>query len=57
MSTATTPTTMAAPAPLEMPGPIAHVPSLDKLYQLTAVPDQRVVFRGVAWDFYERLVD
>ncbi len=57
MSTATTSTTMAAPAPLEMPGPVAHVPSLDDLYRLTEVPDQRVVFRGVDWAFYEELVD
>jgi Uma2 family endonuclease len=58
MSTATTPTSPAAPTPLEMPGgPVARVPSLDELYRLTEVPDRRVVFRGVDWDFYEELVD
>jgi Uma2 family endonuclease len=57
MSTATTPTTAAVPAPLEIPGPVRDVPSLDRLRRLTAVPDQRVVFRGVDWDFYEKLVD
>jgi Uma2 family endonuclease len=58
MSTATTPTSPAAPLPLEMPGgPVARVPSLDELYRLTEVPDRRVVFRGVDWGFYERLVD
>jgi Uma2 family endonuclease len=57
MSTATTPTSPAAPAPLEMPGgPVARVPSLDELRRLTEVPDRRVVFRGVDWGFYEGLV-
>ncbi len=57
MTTATTPRTMAAPAPLEIPGPVAHVPSLDTLRRLTDVPDRRVVFRDVDWSFYEQLVD
>jgi Uma2 family endonuclease len=58
MSTATTTTSPADPAPLEMPGgPVARVPSLDELYRLTEVPDRRVVFRGVDWSFYEELVD
>ena len=58
MSTATTPTSPAAPTPLEMPGgPVARVPSLDELRRLTEVPDRRVVFRGVDWAFYEELVD
>ncbi len=59
MSTATTPASPAALAPLEMPGgPVARVPSLDELRRLTEVPDRRVVFRGVDWSFfYERLVD
>jgi Uma2 family endonuclease len=33
------------------------VPSLDQVYQLTAVPEKRVLFRDVDWSFYERLVD
>ncbi len=57
MSTATTHTTPAYPAPLEIPGPVAHVPPLDRLYQLTEVPDRRVVYRGVDWSFYEELAD
>jgi Uma2 family endonuclease len=57
MSTATTFTTSAVPPPLEIPGPVARVPSLDELYRLTAIPDQRVVFRGVDWDFYDKLLD
>ena len=58
MSTATTPITPEAPSPLEMPGgPVVRVPSLDELRRLTEVPDRRVVFRGVDWNFYERLVD
>ncbi len=57
MSTATPPMIPEAPAPLEIPGPVARVPSLDELYRLTEVPDRRVVFRGVDWAFYEELVD
>src|SRR5262249_12455774 len=57
MSTATTPSTAAAPAPLEVPVPGTHVPSLDELRRLTAVPDRRVVFRGVDWAFYEELAN
>ncbi len=33
------------------------VPSLDRIYELTAVPEERVVFPNVDWSFYERLVD
>ena len=35
MGTATTPTTAAVPSPLEVPGPVTRVPSLDELYRLT----------------------
>jgi Uma2 family endonuclease len=45
------------PAALELRGPFAHVPSLEELERLTEVPDRRVVFRGVDWSFYDRLVD
>ena len=55
MSTATT--HLAAPPPLEMPVPVARVPTLDELRRLTEVPERRVVFRGVDWAFYETLVD
>jgi Uma2 family endonuclease len=55
MSTATTP--MEAPAPLEIPGPFAHVPSLDELDLLTEIPERRVVFRHVDWAFYVELAD
>ncbi len=34
-----------------------RVPSLDELRRLTEVPDRRVVYRGVDWSFYEKLVD
>ncbi len=57
MTTATTPMIPEGPAPLEIPGPVARVPSLDEVYRLTEVPDRRVVYRGVDWSFYERLVD
>ena len=33
------------------------MPSLEELERLTAVPERRVVYRGVDWSFYERLVD
>lgn len=43
------------------PGPAAvaarRVPTLDELRAMTSEPDQRVVIRGVDWDFYEQLVD
>ncbi len=57
MNTVTTRSMTADLAPLEIPGPIAHVPSLDELRDLTDVPDRRVIFRGVDWAFYEELVD
>ena len=57
MSTATTPITTPDLAPFEMPGPMTRVPSLDELRDLTDIPDRRVVFRGVDWAFYEKLVD
>jgi Uma2 family endonuclease len=57
MSTATTPMIPEGPPPLEIPGPVARVPSLDEVYRLTEVPDRRVVYRGVDWTFYEKLVD
>ncbi len=50
-------TTTTAPPPFTVPGPFAVVPSLDELERLTDIPDRRVVFRGVDWDFYETLVD
>ena len=57
MSTATTDPTTAVPSPLEFSGPIAQVPTLAELERLTAVPERRVVYRGVDWSFYEQLVD
>jgi Uma2 family endonuclease len=56
MSTTTHPITAVPPA-LEVPGPVTRVPSLEELERLTRVPDQRVVFRGVDWAFYDRLVE
>ena len=57
MSTATTPITTPDLAPFEVPGPVTRVPSLAECRRLTDVPDRRVVFRGVDWSFYEKLVD
>ena len=45
------------PAALEIAGPVTCVPSLEELERLTAIPDLRVVFRGVDWGFYDRLVE
>lgn len=56
MSSATTnPKAISSHPPLDQE-PRA-VPSLDDLYRMTAVPDERVVIRGVDWTFYEQLVD
>ncbi len=55
MSTTKTPTTV--PVPRNGPAAASGVPSLDKIYELTAVPDDRVLFQNVDWSFYERLVD
>ena len=33
------------------------MPALEKLEDLTDIPDRRVVFNGVDWAFYDRLVD
>ncbi len=55
MSTTTTPTT--ASVPRDGPPAASGVPSLDEIYRLTAVPEDRVLFRNVDWSFYDRLVD
>jgi Uma2 family endonuclease len=47
----------ATPPSFEVPGPVTRVPSLDEIERLTAVPERRVVYRGVDWSFYEQLVD
>ncbi len=62
MSTTTTPhdaltATPSMPPALEIAGPVTRVPSFEEIQRLTAIPDQRVVFRGVDWSFYDRLVD
>src|SRR5271154_4027977 len=46
----------ALPSPATLRGPSLPVPSLDELYRITAVPDQRVVIEDVDWSFYERLL-
>jgi Uma2 family endonuclease len=55
MKTTTTPAIVSLPRD----GSLARgrVPSLDEIYELTAVPDQRVLFPNVDWLFYEQLVD
>ncbi len=54
-TTPTTPTIDSGtiPEPLSAPPAMPAIPSLDELYQMT--PDVRQVYRGVDWDFYERL--
>ena len=48
---------LPGPSPLELLGPVWHVPALEDLEDLTDIPDRRVVFRGVDWSFYDQLVD
>ncbi len=36
---------------------MTRVPSFEEIQRLTAIPDQRVVFRGVDWAFYDQLVE
>ena len=55
MNTTTNPTTASA-LPNCPSGP-AGVPSLEEVYQLTAKPEERVLFPNVDWSFYEQLVD
>jgi Uma2 family endonuclease len=55
MSSVTDPPTMLPPGPPAVAA--RRVPTLDELRAMTSEPDQRVVIRGVDWDFYERLVD
>jgi Uma2 family endonuclease len=49
--------TVPAPSSIEFHGPTTRVPTLEELERLTAVAERRVVYRGVDWSFYERLVD
>jgi Uma2 family endonuclease len=56
MSTTTHDTPTVPPA-LEIAGPVTCVPSLEELELLTAIPERRVVYRGVDWAFYDRLMD
>jgi Uma2 family endonuclease len=46
---------MLPPGPPEVPS--RRIPTLDELRGMTSEPDDRVVIRGVDWDFYEQLVD
>jgi Uma2 family endonuclease len=60
MTMKTTPTTPTIdpgtiPEPLSAPPAPPAILSLDELYQME--PDVRRVFRGVDWNFYERLLD
>jgi Uma2 family endonuclease len=55
MSSVTDPPTMLPPDPPAAP-PRA-LATLDELRAMDVEPDERVVIRGVDWDFYEQLVD
>ncbi len=55
MSSATTHPPLV-PFPPDSTSP-RSVPSLEKLYDMTSVPDERVVIPSVDWAFYEQLVD
>jgi Uma2 family endonuclease len=52
----TTTTSQPIPAALEVTNPSSGVPTFDEIRRLTAIPERRVVYRGVDWSFYERLV-
>jgi Uma2 family endonuclease len=56
MSSATT-NPPALPSQPPIHGAALPVPSSDELERLTSVPDERHVFKGVDWAFYEKLVD
>ena len=53
-STTTGYSAVPSPTLVAAPGP---VPSLEDLYRMTSVPDERVVIPSVDWAFYEQLVD
>ena len=55
-SSSTTTNSSAVPSPTLGAAP-GSVPSLEDLYRMTSVPDERVVIHGVDWAFYEQLVD
>jgi Uma2 family endonuclease len=55
MSSASTDSSMPQAPPFEVPA--RRVPTLDELYEMTSVPEERVVIRDVDWAFYEQLVD
>jgi Uma2 family endonuclease len=55
MSTATTNSSIPPSSPVEVPP--HSLPTLQRIYEMTSEPDERVVIRGVDWAFYEQLVD
>jgi Uma2 family endonuclease len=55
MSSASTDSSTPQAPPFEVPA--RRVPTLDELYAMTSVPEERVVIPDVDWAFYEQLVD
>ncbi len=55
MSSTTTHPPAGPSSPFPYPPP--HLPAIEQLYQMTSVPEERVVIRDVDWAFYEQLVD
>lgn len=55
MSSASTNSSIPQASPFEVPA--RRVPTLDELYEMTSVPEERVVIRDVDWAFYEQLVN
>jgi Uma2 family endonuclease len=55
MSSATTHSPTGPPS--SFPHTPQSVPTLEQLYEMTSVPEERVVIRDVDWAFYEQLVD
>ena len=55
MSSATT--ILRRPPFTFFPDPPRPLPTLEQLYEMTSVPEERVVIHDVDWAFYEQLVD
>ena len=55
MSSFTTPASVVPSSSQDVPS--SSIPSLDELRAWPSEPAQRVVIRGVDWEFYEQIVD
>lgn len=55
MSSATT--HLPTDPPPYLPHPARPLATLDQLYEMTSIPEERIVIRDVNWAYYEQLVD